>query len=130
MIGALGPVVFVASHQTIRTFSDFKRNSTSRWAKHEVIGMKPLTQRIGPGLDTIAFAMIFDAKYGLNPRKELDALTALERSGKPLALTIGGKGVGTGLWIITGLDQQWNIVDAAGNIVKGTAAITLEEYVK
>lgn len=130
MIGSLGPIVFVANAKTIRTFEDFNRRSSSRWAKHDVIGSKPKSQFIGPGLDSISFTMRFDVSYGIKPRKELDALVGLERAGKAMALTIGGKGVGIGLWIITSLDQTWDVIDNKGNVLIGNANISLEEYVK
>ncbi|MGO4376422.1 phage tail protein, partial [Paenibacillus sp. MCAF20] len=100
-LGSFGSIVFVVSAEELRTFDDFNRSSASRWAKHDVIGSRPLTQYIGQGLDTITFTMRFDAAYGLNPRKEMDALRNMERDAKAYALTIGGKGFGTGLWIIT-----------------------------
>lgn len=129
-IGSLGPVVFVVSPQAMRTFQEFARNAASRYAKHDIIQQKPKTQFLGPGLDTISFKMWFDARYGLNPRKELDKLTELERKGKALPLIIGGKGLGTGLWIITGLNQTWDKIDNVGNILHATATVSLEEYVK
>lgn len=129
MIGALGDIVFIATAETLRTFTDFKRSSASRWGKHEILAKKPKTQWVGPGLDTISFTMRFDVRYGINPRKELDKLVATEREGKALPLTIGGKGLGVGLWIITSLEQSWDTVDSRGNILTGTANISLEEYV-
>lgn len=90
-IGNLGPIVFVVSPEAIRTFQEFTRASAGRWAKHEIIGQKPKTQFLGPGLDTISFTMWFDARYGLNPRKELDKLTEIDRAGKALPLIVGKK---------------------------------------
>ncbi|MBA2943219.1 phage tail protein [Paenibacillus sp. CGMCC 1.16610] len=129
MIGALGPVVFVASAETLRTFSDFTRSSAGRWAKHDVFMQKPKTQFLGPGLDTISFTMQFNASLGINPRKELDKLVELERSGTAMALTIGGKGLGVGLWIITTLSQTWGSIDNEGNVLTASANLSLEEYV-
>ncbi|MGG3322355.1 phage tail protein, partial [Brevibacillus centrosporus] len=97
-LGNLGPVVFVATHETLRTFQDFTRSSASRYADHEILGKKPKSQWIGPGLDTISFSMAFDALYGLNPRKELNQLVELERAGKALPLAIGGVGIGVYMW--------------------------------
>lgn len=130
MIGSLGPVVFIVSADVLRTFTDFTRSSSGRYAQHEILGKKPLTQFIGPGLDTVSFSMRFDARYGINPRKELDQLTDLDRKGKALPLIIGGKGIGVGLWVIKGLEQSWNQVDNRGNVLVATVNITLEEYVK
>ncbi|WP_375104050.1 phage tail protein [Paenibacillus sp. RS8] len=129
-IGSLGPVVFVVSPEAIRTFQDFSRSAASRFAKHDIIMQKPKTQFLGPGLDTISFKMWFDVRYGLKPRKELDKLTELERKGKAIPLIIGGKGLGTGLWVITGLSQTWDKIDSAGNVHRATATVSLEEYVK
>ncbi|MNC05267.1 phage tail protein [Paenibacillus sp. FSL R5-0636] len=129
-LGNLGPIVFVVSPEAIRTFQEFTRASAGRWAKHEIIGQKPKTQFLGPGLDTISFTMWFDARYGLNPRKELDKLTEIDRAGKALPLIVGKKGVGTGLWVITGLSQAWTKVDNVGNIIRATVNVSLEEYVK
>ncbi|WP_217562799.1 phage tail protein [Paenibacillus sp. GbtcB18] len=129
MIGALGDIVFIATAETLRTFDEFKRSSASRWGKHEILGKKPKTQWVGPGLDTISFVMRFDVRYGVNPRKELDKLVATERSGKAMSLTIGGKGLGVGLWIITSLEQSWGTIDNQGNVLTATANISLEEYV-
>jgi len=129
MIGALGNVVFVASADTIRTFEDFSRSSAGRWAKHEIIGQKPKSEYIGPDLDTISFKMRFDVMYGMNPRKEMDALLELARSGKAVPLVIGGKGLGVNKWVVKSVDQEWVRVDNRGNVLVGIANVTLEEYV-
>ncbi|MDF9845528.1 MULTISPECIES: phage tail protein [unclassified Paenibacillus] len=129
-IGSLGTVVFVVSPEATRTFQDFSRNVASRYAKHEILGQKPKTQWLGPGLDTISFTMWLDARHGLNPRKELDRLIELERAGKALPLIVGKKGIGTGLWIITGLSQVWKRIDNSGNVLFATVNVSLEEYVK
>jgi phage protein U len=129
-IGNLGDVVFTVSEKVMRTFSEFTRNSSGRWTTHEILGKKPLSQYVGPGLDTVKFTMRFDAGYGVNPRKELDRLTEIDRKGKALPLVIGGKGVGVGLWVITALEQAWTSIDHRGNILIATVNVTLQEYVK
>lgn len=129
MIGSFGEVVYVATYETLRTFKDFNRKSAGRWAKHEVLGRKPVTQWLGPGLDTISFTMMFDVAYGINPRQEMEALLEIERTGTAQDLTIGGKSLGAGLWIITSLEQTWNVIDNQGNLLQGTVTISLEEYV-
>lgn len=128
MIGALGKVVFVATPKTIRTFADFTRSTAGRWANHEVIGKKAVKQWIGPGLDTISFKMHFDAKYGIDPRKEMTGLQQLAALGKAMPLTIGGKALGSQMWVVTQLSQSWDVVDKDGNVITGNADVTLEEY--
>nr|WP_249529740.1 phage tail protein [Paenibacillus brevis] len=124
----MGSIVFTVTPDTIRTFTEFTRTSASRWANHEVLGKKPVSQFIGPGLDTVSFTMHLDVRYGINPRKELDALVELERSGKAMPLIIGGKGIGVSKFKITSLEQSWTEIDNRGNLLKASASITLEEY--
>ncbi|MEC0171174.1 phage tail protein [Paenibacillus graminis] len=129
-IGSLGPVVFVVAEGAIRTIDNFNRSSSSRWAQHDIIGQKPKKEFLGPGVDSVTFSVRFSAALGLKPRKELDRLTELDRSGKAMPLIIGRKSVGVALWVITSLSQDWNTLDNMGNIVDAQATITLEEYVK
>lgn len=129
MIGALGKVVFSVSRETIKTFDNLTRSNAGRWATHEIISQKPRTERIGPGLDTISFSMQFDVSMGVNPRREMDALVVMEREGKPHALTLGGKGLGTGLWIIKSQNQSFGRIDNRGNLLSGKVDLSLEEYV-
>jgi len=129
-LGSLGPVVFVVSPTAIRTIENFNRSSAGRWAQHDILGQKPKKEFMGPGADTVSFSVRFAVDWGLNPRKELDQLTKLERAGKAMPLVIGGKGVGVGLWVITDLSQDWSTLDGAGNIIEAQVALTLGEYVK
>lgn len=129
IFGAFGNVVFQVDAKTVRTFTDFTRNNAGRWAKHDILLRKPKSQFLGPGLDKVSFSMRFDASFGVKPRKELDNLVMMERSGKAYVLTLGGKALGTGLWVITGLDQAYVDIDNKGNVLVGTAGISLEEYV-
>ncbi|OBZ09107.1 hypothetical protein A8L34_22545 [Bacillus sp. FJAT-27264] len=129
-IGSLGPVVFVVSEGAIRTIEDFNRSSATRWAQHDIIGKKPKKEFLGPGVDSVTFSVRFSAAFGLNPRKELDRLTVLDRSGKAMPLIIGRKSVGVSLWIIANQSQDWSKLDSMGNVLDAQVTITLEEYVK
>lgn len=130
-IGSLGNVVFEVSHEKVRTFEELTRTSTPRWATHEVIGKRPLLQFIGPGLDTSSLTIRFDVRFGVNPRKEIAQLVEYERLGKALPFLLGGKPVGKGgMWVITGLEQEWTSIDNRGNLLAATVNLSLEEYAK
>ncbi|MCZ8520120.1 MULTISPECIES: phage tail protein [Paenibacillus] len=130
MIGAFGDVVFFATLETQRTFTDFSRKSSARWAKHDVLLRKPLGQFTGPELDQVSFKMRFDVRYGVNPRAEMERLLVMQRDGRVADLTIGGKSLGMGQWVITSLDQSWDEIDNEGIVLVGTASISLEEYIE
>ncbi|MBB6670510.1 phage tail protein [Cohnella nanjingensis] len=129
-LGSLGPVVFIVSEGATRTIDDFQRSAGGRWAQHDIIGQKSKKQWLGPGADTVTFSVLFDVRFGLHPRKEIDQLTELERAGKALPLVLGRKGIGVGLWVITSMTQAWNTLDGDGNVLSATVNLTLEEYVK
>lgn len=131
-LGALGDVVFISSFKTpikVRTFRDFQRDSSARWGSNEIHLQKPRSQFMGPGLDTTSFTMQFDARLGMNPRKEMERLLDYQREGKVLTLQIGGKPLGQGKWKIMNLTQSWESIDREGNLLKAGLSVTLEEYV-
>lgn len=122
-------MVFEVSADKIRTFDGFTRESSDRWAAHEVIGQKPLSEFSGPGLDKVSFTMRLDAQYGINPRVEMENLLEMSRSGQVARLVIGGKPLGVDRWKITGLLQKWKVTDNQGNLLVAELDVTLEEYV-
>lgn len=129
MIGTFGPIVFIASDDVIKTFNSFNRTEQGRWAKHDVIGRKPVSEFLGPDLGTISFRMRFDVSYGMNPRKEMDNLVTMVRDGKAYPLIIGGKGLGVSKWSLQSVSQDWKYFDNRGNLLIGEVTVSLEEYV-
>ena len=73
--------------------------------------------------------MRFDVQYGMNPRAELDNLLIMSRTGQAEILIIGGKPLGVDKWALTELKQGWSTVDNRGNLLVGTAEVTLKEYI-
>lgn len=129
LIGSFGKVIFEVSTEKVRTFDGFTRGSSTRLPDHEIIQKKPLTEFVGPELDVISFTMRFDAYFGVKPREEMEYLLELCRDGKAEILIIGGKALGMDKWVITELKQNWNVVDNLGNVIIGTADVTLKEYI-
>jgi phage protein U len=130
IIGSFGEIVFEVSPETIRTFSDFSRSASSRWSAHERFGQKPRSEFLGPNLDEISFVMRFDARYGMNPKAEMDRLLSWCREGRAEMLIIGGIPVGMDQWVIKSLTQNWIALDGTGKVIVGEADVTLEEYMR
>lgn len=128
-VGALGEIVFTTSSKKILSFSDFKRSGGGRWAKHDRINKKPISQFIGPDLDMISFVMHLDIRLGVVPRKQLEKLNMLKEQGKAMPLTIGGKRIGSSYWIIKQIEESWDVIGGHGELLVATANITLQEYV-
>ncbi|WP_020616160.1 phage tail protein [Paenibacillus daejeonensis] len=129
MIGSFGPLIFTVSDKTVRTFTDFRRSSSARWATHEIYGRYPRPQYIGPGQDEITFGMRFDVSMGVKPRNELSKLTEYCRTGRTEKLIVGGVPMGAGKWYIETVGQEWQKFDGKGTLLVAAVDVTLKEYV-
>lgn len=130
MIGYFGKdMIFETSDDRILTFTDFKRDAASRWASHEVIGKKPTTEFIGPGLDTVSFTVNLNGNNGVKPRDEMDKWQIKARDGGAETLVIGDKPLGADKWIVKSVSQAWGVIFNRGELFSGKVDITLEEYV-
>ena len=60
VLGVFGTVPFICAFDKVFTFKDLARSRSVRWAKHDVIGQKPVLEWIGPELDRISLRLRFD----------------------------------------------------------------------
>lgn len=67
VVGLFGRVPFVCSNDAVLTFKDLSVKRTARWAKHDVIGKKPVVEYIGPDLATVNFSIRLSASLGVQP---------------------------------------------------------------
>lgn len=129
LVGYLGDIPFIVSREYVRTFSDYSRESAGRWAKHDIIGDKPVLEFIGPDIEKISFKMQLRADNGLNPRKELENLRQLRDNGTPIPLIIGGRPVTDNLWVVESLCEEVTFWTAGGAIQSVNVDVSLQEYV-
>lgn len=130
MIGFFGDIVFETSDQKILTFSDFSRDSAARWNTHDVIGRKPTSEYVGPGLDSISFTVNLSGNHGVKPREEMEKWLMKENTGVAEILVIGNKVIGNDRWVVKSVSQAWNVVLNKGELFSGSIDIELEEYVE
>lgn len=129
MIGAWGDLVFTVSADQVKTFDAFKRDESSRWSQHDIHLNKPKSEFLGPGQGKITFTMHFSASMGVNPIVELDKLVRYVRSGEAHTLVIGHKRYGVGKWYMSSVNEDFKYIDNRGNVLSGSANVSLEEYV-
>lgn len=130
IIGSFGDIVFEVSHNKIRTFNNFSRSASSRWADHEIEEGKPISEFLGPDLDEISFRMRFDVAYGMNPKTEMDRLLIKCRAGQAETLIVGGIPLGMYKWTIRTVGQDWKYFDGSGRLIVGEVDVTLREYMQ
>lgn len=129
-IGTLGNIAFETSSNKIRTFDNFKLKNSARFATHDIMNQKPVTEYIGLGLDSISFSMRFDIMLGVSPADEIKALRAIRDKGEAVELVIGGQPVNENLWVILDISEDWNKIDNRGSIIIASVNVTLQEYVR
>ena len=128
-IGHIGKtVVFETSDRKILNFTKMQRTVKGRWAPHSRIGKKPKKQFLGPDADQLTFSITLNAEHGVRPRKTIENIEKLIRTGKPQTVVIGSKKVGSNKYAITEISESWETILNKGEVVKITCDITLEEY--
>ena len=128
-IGHIGKtVVFETSDRKILNFTKMQRTVKGRWASHSRIGKKPKKQFLGPDADQLTFSITLNAEHGVRPRKTIENIEKLIRTGKPQTVVIGSKKVGSNKYAITEISESWETILNKGEVVKITCDITQEEY--
>lgn len=130
MIGYFGNVVFETSDKRILTFIGLKHDSAGRWEKHNVIGVKPKGEFIGPDSDTITFTIDLNGSNGVKPRSEMETWLNMVNTGVADILVIGTKALGTDKWSVKSVSETWETVFNKGELYSGKIDVTLEEYVE
>lgn len=135
MIGAIGSkelddvILFEVSSDRLLTIRDFKRTNSVRFAKHNALLRKPVSQYVGPELDKIDFKIILKAQFGVHPQEECNKLIRLQRDGEALSIILGKSPFGMGRWRIVNLVMPWEFINNRGDCMSCTVDISFEEYI-
>lgn len=141
IVGYMGNIPFITSRRYLVTFDDYSRNSEGRWAKHDIVGGKPVLEFLGPDTEKVSMKIQLRRDHGVNPESLLSQLRNMRDSGETFPLVLGSKvignaimkllglsnGSGSGLWVLKGISEvvtHW----AGGNAYCVDATVTLEEY--
>ena len=127
-IGTLGPIVFEVSDKTVLTFKGMTRDVSGRWTEHEVMGVKPKPEFLGPGNQKITLPITLSANLGVKPRKMLELVERMVESGDAEYLIIKGRPVGRHPFCLASSSETWGDMYAHGELAKASLTITLEEY--
>lgn len=126
MIGSLGNIAFSASSDRLFTFKELTMGGDARYAKHELIGKKPLLEFIGPGTTTANLPIRLDITHGVNPLTEIKRLADLRDNGQAMPLVIGDNF--KGYFVITSMNESHRAYNNAGLLLLAEITLQLEEY--
>lgn len=127
-IGYMGNIVFFASDSFLLTPSDVSRTGSARWADHDIVLKKPVSQFVGQGLEELSFKIQLISTHGISPSDQLKALRQMRDTGQVFPLIIGGKPVTQNYWRIEGLSEGDCYYNAYGTLTQCTVSVNLKEY--
>lgn len=127
-VGSMGDIPFVVSYGKIRTFSDYGRSGSGRWAKHDLIGRKPVMEFLGPDVEKVSMKIQLRTDHGINPESELERLRKMRDTGAVFPFIIGGAPVSDNYWLLEDIGENVSYWRAGGKILSVSVDITLTEY--
>ena len=126
VIGTLGDLAFGCSSKYVLTFNKLSRDNSVRWAKHDVIGKKPVLEYVGPELSTISLSIRFDSTLGVPPYVGLWRLKKMLDNKSAKTLIIGGAYLGR--YVIKSVSEDRKFHTGAGVCIVAEATVELEEW--
>ena len=127
-VGSMGDIPFVVSYGKIRTFSDYGRSGSGRWAKHDLIGRKPVMEFLGPDVEKVSMKIQLRTDHGINPESELERLRKMRDTGAVFPFILGGAQVSDNYWLLEDIGENVSYWRAGGKILSVSVDITLTEY--
>lgn len=127
-VGSMGDIPFVVSYGKIRTFSDYGRSGSGRWAKHDLIGRKPVMEFLGPDVEKVSMKIQLRTDHGINPESELERLRKMRDTCAVFPFILGGAPVSDNYWLLEDIGENVSYWRAGGKILSVSVDITLTEY--
>ena len=127
-VGSMGDIPFVVTYGKIRTFSDYGRSGSGRWAKHDLIGRKPVMEFLGPDVEKVSMKIQLRTDHGINPESELGRLRKMRDTGAVFPIILGGAPVSDNYWLLEDIGENVSYWRAGGKILSVSVDITLTEY--
>lgn len=123
--GLFGVIPFITSEAACLTFKDLKVERSTRWATHDVIGKKPVTEYIGPGLTEVSFNIQLNSMLGTPPLAALIQLKKMLEKKQAERLLIGPDYLGK--FVIESIGEERKYHNNFGICVSAEVSITLKE---
>lgn len=126
VIGTLGQLPFVCALDKVLTFKDLNRTLTTRWARHDIIGRKPMLEFVGQDLHTASLTIRFDVSLGVPPAVGLLRLKKMIENKQYKTLIIGGEYLGR--FVIDNISEERKYHNNFGSCIIAEATISLIEW--
>ena len=126
LVGIFGMLPFTCSAGFVQTFSRFSRTLSEKWAKHQVIGGKPVLEWTGSESASITLSVRLDASLGLPPSAGMLMLKAMLESHDAYSLVIGTDYFGK--FVLEGIEEDRRHFMGAGICLVDEVSLKLTEH--
>ncbi len=130
MIGSLGDVEFEVSYEKVRTFNDLQVQRSAKFAEHNIHGRKALLEFTGFSPASLSLKVKISAALGIEPLEELNALREILNKHEAIPFILDGEPQGDGLWVLEGLDENYEIINNQGKFIEAEVSLKLKEYIE
>lgn len=127
-IGYMGSITFFSSDSFLLTPSNISRSGSARWADHDLVLKKPVSQFVGQSLEELSFKIQLIAHHGVTPDTQLKKLRQMRDTGQVFPLVLGGRPVTQNYWRIESLSEGDCYYNAYGKLTQCTVDVSLKEY--
>ena len=124
----MGEIVFTVAPDYMLTPTEYEREGAGRWAEHDLLMRKPVSQFGGAGLEKLSFTIILDVAHGIDVADGLEQLRTMRDTGAVFPLIIGGKPVSQCCWRLDSIKETGHYWTSDGKMIQCKAALTLTEY--
>lgn len=129
MIGQLGEYEFEASTQSVKNFDALKLSESASYTEHKVLGRKGLLEYTGLNAASMSLKISLNEYLGVDPAEALGAFRGYMEDGTAVVFMLGGDVIGSDLWVIESLDEDYTEIDNRGHIRRAEVNIKLKEYI-
>ncbi|MBR4371361.1 MAG: phage tail protein [Victivallales bacterium] len=126
LVGIFGALPFTCSAGFVQTFSRFSRTLGEKWAKHQIIGGKPVLEWTGSEAASITLTVRLDASLGLPPSAGMLMLKAMLESHDAYSLVIGTDYFGK--FVLEGIEEDRRHFTGAGICLVDEVSLKLTEH--
>ncbi len=130
-IAGFGPdLVFRVSNSFVHTFSDLQRTFKAKWAVHDIIASKAVSEFLSPDLEELSMNILLFEQKDFNINSQIILLKKIVESGIVYPFVLAGCQMGDNDFYIESADISYKYHDHTGAPVFAEIALKLKEYVR
>jgi len=130
IVGLYGKIVFgIAAGQGF-LIEELRESSRAKFAEHEILNSKPITEFLGLENDNVSLSMNFVVGYTMPPIVAIPLLQGLLRQPKAYPLLVGKRVIGSfsSQFVLTEVTCTYKYLTGAGTLMAADIDVSMKEY--